>query len=122
MLFIAVLRSGSLSFLAHVSMWFDVQYRAESTFITSGVAGNYEKSLETGPTIANSVNPHASPRVVASNIIDEAVKGEFDCTGAVGADGTHSSGIPPCPPVEKFDNNLHEIESGAVPETTPAAK
>ena len=49
------------------------QYRAESTFITSGVAGNYEKSLENSAASGLSVNPHSDPRAVANLIIDTAI-------------------------------------------------
>lgn len=49
------------------------QYRAESTFITSGVAGNYEKSLENSNASVLSPNAHANPRDVANLIIDSAI-------------------------------------------------
>ncbi len=50
-----------------------MQYRAESAFITSGVAGNYEKNLENSAASALSTNPHSNPRSVANLIIDTAI-------------------------------------------------
>ena len=73
-------------------------YRAESNYITSGVVGNYEKSLENGPVAAMGINGKAPARLVANTIIDEAVKGTKDCTGVVDPNGMHGigRGSPPC--------------------------
>merc|ERR1711966_536434 len=68
-------------------------YRAETKYILSGVAGNYEKSLENGPTMAV-VGGHAPARDVANTIIDAAV-GDVDnpdCTGVVDGAGIHGPG------------------------------
>jgi len=73
-------------------------YRAESDYITSGVVGNYEKSLENGPVAAMGINGKAPARAVANTIIDEAVKATKDCTGVVDPNGMHGigRGSPPC--------------------------
>jgi len=75
-------------------------YRAESSYITSGVSGNYEKNLENAPTVSV-VGSKVPPREVAYKIIDDAVKGSshIDCTGVVDANGVHGvgHGTPPCP-------------------------
>ena len=74
-------------------------YRAESSYIVSGVDGNYEKELENGPTMSV-VSGKAPARQVAYTIIDEAYKDVTspDCTGVVDKDGIHGvgRGTPPC--------------------------
>ena len=74
-------------------------YRAESSYIVSGVDGNYEKELENGPTMSV-VGGKVPARQVAYTIIDEAYKDVTspDCTGVVDKDGVHGvgRGTPPC--------------------------
>jgi hypothetical protein len=68
-------------------------YRAETSYILSGISGNYEKSLENGPTMSV-VGGHVPARDVANTIVDAAV-GDIDspdCTGVVDGAGIHGPG------------------------------
>lgn len=92
-------------------------YRAESAYITSGVVGNYEKDLENAPTMSV-VGSKVSPRKVAYEIIDDAVKGpaHIDCTGVVDANGVHGvgHGTPPCPGTFAFKKPMDMGGSAAL--------
>lgn len=95
-------------------------YRAESNFITSGIAGNYEKALENSPAVGLAQDPHANPREVAGLIVDSVVSHSLDCTGSTDKDGVHGpGGHPPCFVPEKFDNHLHDEIETTIPSQQP---
>ena len=85
-------------------------YNAESTYITSGVTGNYEKMLENAPTMSV-VGGKVSPRSVAYKIIDDAYKDPTspDCTGVTDSLGMHGvgKGTPPCTATVAFKKPLN---------------
>jgi hypothetical protein len=93
-------------------------YRAESNYITSGIAGNYEKALEDAPT-AEVMGGKVKARIVAAKIIDAATAAApgQDCTGVVSADGQHGIGlgVPGCPDQIGFkkeaDESIEEAEA-----------
>lgn len=93
-------------------------YRAESNYITSGIAGNYEKALEDAPTTAV-MGGKVKARIVAAKIIDEATAAApgQDCTGVVSGDGLHGIGlgVPGCPDQIGFkkdaDESIEEAEA-----------
>jgi len=68
-------------------------YRAETSYILSGVSGNYEKALENAPTMSV-VGGKVPPREVANTIVDAAVGDvdQPDCTGVVDGAGIHGPG------------------------------
>ena len=80
-------------------------YNAESTYIISGVDGNYEKELENAPTM-KVVGGKVPAREVAAEIVDDAYRDPTspDCTGSVDGDGIHGvgHGTPPCSKMLKF--------------------
>jgi hypothetical protein len=89
-------------------------YRAEANYIESGVHGNFEKSLENGPTMSV-VGGATPPRDVAYRIIDAAEEDVTspDCTGSTDADGEHGvgKGTPPCTAMTSFAKDDAPVDS-----------
>lgn len=79
-----------------------------SDYIMSGIAGNYEKSLENSASATKEYTRGAAGnnnyRGISADIIDNAITGTVDYTGVTLADGTKEYGMYADPRIAATEN------------------